>query len=125
MEIKIAAVTENDNIDLSSHFGRAPVYLVMTARDGQVVAQEQRPKPHHAAHGAGHGEHEHSKGHADMFAPVRDCQVLLVGGMGQPAYEKAKASGLEVILTGGRIDAAVQAYLQGELQSDLRRVHTH
>jgi predicted Fe-Mo cluster-binding NifX family protein len=58
-----------------------------------------------------------------MFAPIRDCQVLLAGGMGEPAYQKALAAGLQVILTGGTIQNALQAWLKGELQTDLRRIH--
>ncbi len=45
--------------------------------------------------------------------------------MGTPALEKAQAAGLEVILTGGDILAGVQAYLAGQLTSDLRRIHRH
>lgn len=63
--------------------------------------------------------------HNDMFAPIAGAQVLLCGGMGTPAYQKAQAAGLEVVLTGGEIEKTVQAYLQGELHSDLRRLHNH
>lgn len=121
--IKLAAVTEDGEI-LSSHFGRAPFYRVFTLQDGQVVQEATLAKAHHGPHPAGeHGAHGHN--HDDMFAPVRDCQVLLCGGMGEPAYQSAVAKGLEVILTGGDILAAVQAYLKGELRSDPRRVHHH
>lgn len=136
--IKIAAVTENAET-LSSHFGRAPLYVVYSIADGEISAVEKRKKPHHGG-SAGHKpgqdllhihdhEREHGQGHAhqhgEMFAPIDDCQVLLVGGMGQPAYQKAQAAGLEVYLTGGPIESAVQGYLNGELASDMRRVHKH
>ncbi|MDD5468983.1 MAG: NifB/NifX family molybdenum-iron cluster-binding protein [Anaerolineales bacterium] len=122
-EIKLAAVTE-DGQNLSSHFGMAPFYRVFTIRAGQVVQETTLPKPHHGQHPAGeHGAHGHA--HGDMFAPVQDCQALLCGGMGEPAYQSAKSLGLEVILTGGDIQDCVQAYLKGELLSDPRRVHRH
>ena len=122
--IKIAAATENGET-LSSHFGRAPQYLVYSVEAGEISSVDTRQKPHHGEHAAhDHGQpHAHDHDHGDMFAPIQDCQVLLVGGMGQPAYQKALTAGLEVVLTGGAIEATVQAYLNGELASDLRRVH--
>lgn len=61
-----------------------------------------------------------------MFSVIADCQVLVAGGMGEPAYQRAQAYGLEVYLTGEwKIDAALAAYQAGELKSDLRRVHAH
>lgn len=122
MNYKIAAVTE-DGLHLSSHFGMAPFYRVFTVEDGRIVAEEQRPKPHHSQH----PQHPHAgqHGHSDMFAPIHDCRVLLCGGMGSPAYQKALEAGLEVVLTGGEIVSAVQAYLQGRIDHDPRRIHFH
>lgn len=123
--VKIAAVTETHH-KLSSHFGRAPFYHVFDVEDGAILAEEVRSKPYHGQHGDGHHQHhDHSHGHADMFAPISDCQVLLCGGMGGPAYQKALAAGLEVVLTAGEIQLVLKAYLNGEVVSDLRRVHHH
>ncbi|MEJ5240842.1 MAG: NifB/NifX family molybdenum-iron cluster-binding protein [Anaerolineales bacterium] len=119
--VRIAAVTE-DGERLSAHFGMAPLYRVFTIENGQIVAEEVRQKPHHLHHPHENG-HDQPHFHADMFAPIGDCQVLLVGGMGEPAYRKALAAGLQVILVGGPIREAVMAYLQGTLESDLRRIH--
>jgi predicted Fe-Mo cluster-binding NifX family protein len=118
--IRIAAVTE-DGERLSAHFGMAPLYCVFTIEDNTIVAEETRSKPSHTHHAHDHTSPHHD--HADMFAPIRDCQVLLAGGMGEPAYQKALAAGLQVILTGGTIQNALQAWLKGELQTDLRRIH--
>lgn len=121
--LRIAAVTE-DGQKLSSHFGRAPIYRVFTIERGELTGEEERSKPHHGEHGEHeHRQHDHPHGHGDMFAPIHDCQVLLCGGMGEPAYHKALAAGLEVLLTGGEIEPALRAYLNGELKSDMRRVH--
>jgi predicted Fe-Mo cluster-binding NifX family protein len=122
MTYKIATVTE-DGQGISSHFGMAPHYRVFTIEDGKVVSEETLAKPHHSHHpGSGHG-HDHS--HDDMFAPIANCRVLICGGMGTPAYEKARAAGLEVLLTGGDIHEAVQSYLAGQISSDQRRIHLH
>jgi predicted Fe-Mo cluster-binding NifX family protein len=121
---KIAVVTENGR-QISSHFGMAPAYRVYTIEDGKVVAEEERAKPyhtHHPDHNSGQAQHGL---HEDMFAPIGDCQVLICGGMGTPAYQKALAAGLEVVLTGGEMRAAVEAYLLGQVNSDPRRVHQH
>ena len=122
MTIKIAIATE-DQRSITNHFGRAPQFRIITVEGAQITGDEVREKPYHAQHEPHHPGGDHL--HGEMFAPIADCQVLLCGGMGTPAYEKAQAAGLEVILTGGDIEAAVQAYLSGALTSDLRRIHHH
>jgi predicted Fe-Mo cluster-binding NifX family protein len=121
---KIAVVTENGQ-QISSHFGMAPAYRVYTIDAGKVIAEEQRAKPYHPHHPDHNGGNEPHHLHEDMFAPISDCQVLICGGMGTPAYQKALAAGLEVVLAGGEMRSAVEAYLLGRLNSDPRRVHQH
>jgi predicted Fe-Mo cluster-binding NifX family protein len=121
---KIAVVTEN-GWQISSHFGMAPVYRVYSVEDGKIISEEERAKPHHTHHPDHEGVHEGHGLHDDMFAPINDCQVLICGGMGTPAYQKALTAGLQVVLTGGEIRTAVDAYLLGQLSSDPRRVHQH
>lgn len=125
MTYKIAVVTEDGN-RISSHFGMAPLYRVFTVNGSELVADSEREKPHHERHNHNHHEHHGAgHGHADMFQPIQDCKVLICGGMGQPAYQKAVDAGLEIILAGGEVRQAVEAYLNGELSSDMRRVHRH
>jgi predicted Fe-Mo cluster-binding NifX family protein len=119
--VRIAAVT-NDGTTITGHFGMALFYQVIVIEAGKVTTKEQRPKPHHAVH-PDYVQAEHHD-HQDMFAPIQDCQVLLCGGMRTPAYEKAEAVGLQIIMTGGKIDDAVRKYLQGNLVSDPRRINT-
>ncbi len=122
MAIKIAVATE-DQQNISNHFGRAPQYRIITVEQSNIMGNEVRSKPYHSQQEPHPAGANHS--HDDMFAPIADCQVLICGGMGTPAYDKAQAAGLNVILTGGGIEAAVQAYLSGVLTSDLRRIHQH
>jgi predicted Fe-Mo cluster-binding NifX family protein len=123
--IKIAAVTD-DGQTLSDHFGMAAQYVVIQAEDGRILGQETRQKPHHTVHPDHSQGHQHSdQSHDDMFAPIRDCQVLLVGGMGGGAYQKALSAGLEVVLISGAIEAAARDYLSGSVTSDGLRVHRH
>lgn len=124
MTITRIALVSDDQKTISAHFGMAGWYVVYEAEDGQLLKPETRAKPHHAQHPDhehGHGAH----GHEDMFAPIADCQVLICGGMGSPAYQKAQSAGLQVILAGGEISAAAQAWLTGKINSDPRRVHSH
>ncbi len=119
---KIAVATP-DGEHLSAHFGETPWYEVFTVEEGQIVARERRAKPHHS-----HGQHEHHTpgegcGGGQFFGPIRDCRVLIVGGMGRPAYARAQEAGLEVFPAGGTVEEAVRAYLAGTLQADMRRIH--
>lgn len=126
MSIKRIAAVTDDGLILSNHFGMAGQYLVSEVEDGHILHQETRAKPHHSVHPDHSQPHSHSEQlHDDMFAPIRDCQVLLVGGMGGGAYNKAMAAGLEVVLTGGAISAALQSYLAGQIISNDLRLHKH
>ncbi len=131
--LRIAIPTE-DGERISAHFGQAPRYVVFTVQEGRVVGREERPKAHHHHHGEHeHHHHDHDNGHGHrpgqhfqaMIANIRDCQVVILGGIGQPGYQRLLAAGYEVYLTGGRIEDAVHAYLEGRLSSDPRRVHGH
>ena len=50
--MKIAAITE-DGTTISQHFGRAPLYCVITTEDGSIVDRETRPKAGHHTFAAG------------------------------------------------------------------------
>ena len=128
--IKIAVVTK-DGERISSHFGTAQYYHVFTIDDSGIVKKEIREKPynpdprHVHARGEGRG-HQHGRGFYsgyDKYQPIRDCQVLIAGGMGENAYQHATSMGFKVILVGGKIEDAINQYLDGNLKSDMRRVH--
>jgi len=122
---KIAFPTD-DGETISKHLGQAKYFQVVTFENGQVQSTERREKASHS-----HQDHSHEQeagGHPGqvMIEAIRDCQVLIAGGMGQPMYNRAISSGLEVYLTGeDRISEAIEAYQKGTLTSDMRRVHTH
>ncbi len=123
---KIAFPTD-DGETISPHMGRAQYFLVATLADSAEASFEKREKPHHSQE-TEHTAHEHTgqgMGSA-MFAPIADCQVLISGGMGEPAYEHARSLGLEVILPAEKnIPSALAAYRAGTLISDMRRIHKH
>ena len=128
--MKIAVVTD-DGAVISAHFGQAAYAAVFTIEDGQAVERELREKPHHGAH---HDHrHDHNGGQRQggglfrQILPVlQDCQVLIGRGMGQPAFVKLQQAGIEPILTDIReVDTAVQAYLDGAITHNPKRVHQH
>jgi predicted Fe-Mo cluster-binding NifX family protein len=121
---------------------------VIEVEDGKVVGQELRDKPGHAGgdhdhdhnhdhdqdhlhvhvhnHDHHHGGSQHHGKHRfhEKLAVMEDCQVVLCRGMGNPAYEKLVQAGLEPILTDiVDIETAVQAYIDGNITHNPRRLH--
>jgi predicted Fe-Mo cluster-binding NifX family protein len=125
------AVASDDGQNVSSHFGRAPYYAVITLENGTVVSRESREKfaPHASGeqHGEGDGHHEpHQHKHAAMVDSIRDCQVVVARGMGDGAYVHLTSAGLTTILTHlHTVDEVAQAAGQGALEHQDRRLHHH
>ncbi len=129
--MKIAFPTNNGK-RINAHFGYATHYLVVTVEDGAEVAREMREKDSHAGkhddhqhNGNGHG-HGHGHNHGGMVAPLADCDVLVVGGIGAPAARAVQSMGVKVVPTNiSNIDSALQAFLAGELPIDPGAIHNH
>ncbi len=132
--MKVAVVT-NDGKTTSRHFGRAPYYLVFTVEEGNIVEKEQRPKPGHqefAHEDHEHPEHDHLHGmdahsadkHAQMLDPIRDCEAVIVRGMGTGAYLAVKQAQIRPFVTEVEdAEAAVHAYIDGTLVDHPERLH--
>jgi len=132
--MKIAAISD-DEVTISQHFGRAPLYVVITVEEGKIVNKETRDKAGHhtfAAHrhpdlapGERHGYDTGSRvRHTNMAETISDCQVLLAGGMGWGAYESMQSYNIEPVVTDVRnIDEAVRLYLDGKLVNLSERLH--
>jgi len=131
--LKVAVVTE-DSTTISQHFGRAPLYLVVTVEDGKIVSKETRAKAGHHTFAAHHIElaqgekHGYDAGsqvrHASMMENIADCQVLIVRGMGWGAYESLKSHNIQPIVTDVvNIDEAINLYLEGKLPNLMERLH--
>jgi predicted Fe-Mo cluster-binding NifX family protein len=131
--MKIAVVSD-DGINISQHFGRASLYVVVTIEGGKVVNKEQREKmghrhfassESHEQHGGrhGYGPEAQSK-HSMMAETISDCQVLIAGGMGMGAYEGMISYSIEPIVTDiSNIDDAVRLYNEGKLVNLMDRLH--
>ncbi len=126
--MKIAAVSE-DGITISQHFGRAPLYIVMTVENGEVTHKERRLRSaentcacHGDAHSDCHGGHGSDKAseakHATMADAIADCQYIIARGMGPGAYISLKSRNLEPIITAEEnIDEAMKLFIKGKLSS--------
>lgn len=138
------AIATDDGMTVSSHFGRALYYEVVSMVEGKVVKRERREKAgHHTfAHGESHGDdghhHEHSQEgghhhgeshehrHRAMVSSITDCQAVIVRGMGQGAVEHFRRANLTPVLTSlHTIDEVIDAIGRGALDNDPRRIHQH
>ena len=95
-----------DQGQIFQHFGRTEAFKVYEVEDGKVVSSEIVD-----SNGSGHGAL------AGLLAQ-NGIDVLICGGMGAGAQNALKEVGIE-LCTGaqGDADAAVEAYLKGELES--------
>ena len=136
MDLKNAsiAIATDDGTTVSSHFGRAQYYEVVTIADGKVIHRERREKAGHHSfspaegeHGQGHDDHEsHEHRHQVMVSPITDCQAVIARGMGQGAVDHLQRANLAPILTGlHTIEEVIGAIAAGSLDSDSRRIHQH
>ena len=135
--MKIAAVSEDGNT-ISQHFGRAPLYIVVTVENGAIVAREKRDKLGHTHFASEANSHEvhgpDSKGHGfdpasqskhqKMALAISDCEVLLARGMGAGAYESLRTANIRPVVTDvADIDEAVLQYVKGSLIDHTERLH--
>jgi len=132
--MKIAAISDNGTT-VSQHFGRAPLYVVVTVENGKIVNKETRNKMGHQnfasnphsepAPGQPHGYDADSQSkHAQMAQSIDDCQVLIAGGMGWGAYDSLKGRGIETIVTDVQdIDEVIKLYLDSKLPNLMDRLH--
>ena len=127
--MKIATVSENGTT-ISQHFGRAPMYVVLTVENGKVVNKEKRIRSVNNTcachHGSGSDCHDEQGAHGtdaasqtkhdNMADAIADCQVIIAGGMGYGAYASLKNRNLEPVITDEEnIDEAVQLFVKGKL----------
>lgn len=127
---KIAFVT-NNGTTISSHFGRARQYVIVTLNEGQVIDRMIVEKPFHQDHGHDHDAgqhhgHDHNAGqhhghdHAAMLAPIADCVAVLTRGVGAGMEQHLRAAGIRPIRTTiTAIDAGISAFLAGGFDNPL------
>ena len=100
--MKIAVTYENGQI--FQHFGRTETFKVYDVQDGSVIAAQVVD-----TNGSGHGA-------LAGFLAAQQVEVLICGGIGGGAQMALAQTGIKLYGgVAGDADAAVQAYLAGEL----------
>jgi len=131
--MRIAAISD-DGVTISQHFGYARYYVVETVEAGVVSGKETRPKAGHGtmqehhAHGMAGQPHGYDVGaqarHDQMVENIKDCQLVIAGGMGRGARDSLKAVGIDVVVTDVKdIDEAIKLYAEGKLPNLTERLH--
>ena len=102
--MKIAVTYDNGNV--FQHFGRTEQFKIYDVENGKIVSSEVIGND-----GPGHGAL------AGLLAN-NAINVLICGGLGGGAMNALTSAGIEVVAGAtGNTDAAVEAYLKGELVS--------
>ena len=102
--MKIAVTYEGGSI--FQHFGKTETFKMYEVEDGKITSMQIV-----RADGAGHSA-------LAGFLSEQSANVLICGGIGEGAQEALKEAGIKVISgAAGEVDAAVNAYLAGELES--------
>ena len=102
--MKIAVTYEGGSI--FQHFGKTETFKMYEVEDGKITSMQIV----HAG-GAGHSA-------LAGFLSEQGANVLVCGGIGEGAQTALKEAGIEVVSgAAGEVDAAVNAYLAGELES--------
>ena len=112
--MKIAVATEGAAI--SEHFGHCEAFCIYETEEGKITGQSTLPNP-------GHGTVP-----LPRLLKGMGVETIIAGGMGPGASQGCQAQGIETILGAkGEPQAAVEAYLRGELKSNgaLCQHHAH
>jgi predicted Fe-Mo cluster-binding NifX family protein len=131
--MKIAVVTDDGN-KICQHFGRASHFLVAEIEEGQVVNKELREKLGHnqfVQENEHENDHDHNQGsgmnaashnkHQRMADAIKDCEVVICGGMGMGAYHSMQSLGIKPYVTEiSDIEEALQSYIVWQLKRSNR-----
>jgi predicted DNA-binding protein (UPF0251 family)/predicted Fe-Mo cluster-binding NifX family protein len=131
--VKIAVISD-DGKTVSQHFGFARQYVVITIDNGKVTHKEARSKAGHATmqehhvHDVPGQKHGYDAGaqsrHGQMMENIKDCQIVVAGGMGWGARDSLKSAGIDTIVTDIKdIEEVVALYIQGKLANQADRLH--
>ena len=118
--MKIAVAT-TDGVSLSQHFGQSKGFVVFEVDGTKIVSSEVRTNqdtPHNEGI-CNHGgqQHQGAHGHQGILGLLRDCSVVLCGGMGAGASQSLQANGLKPVVIPGPRTAheAATAYVRGDV----------
>lgn len=109
---KIAVAYDNGMV--AGHFGHCEAFAIFDTEGSSIVWVEEVVNP------------GHKPGFLPSFLSDKGAAVIIAGGMGEGAVNKFKEKGIEIVVgASGDAREAVQAYLDGRLQSDESVCHRH
>lgn len=118
--MKIAFPTRDDQT-IPGHFGAMKALIVVDVMDGQETSRERRDMSDMPECGEGHQARP-----AFVVKVIKDCDVLIAGGIGAPLVIRANAVGVDVVLTDTpSINDALEMYLAGTLGHTPELAHNH
>ncbi len=119
--MKIALATLNGKT-VTAHFGRTKAFVVVEMEDGVEINRELREAGSYK--NIDPSDPGHRRRHHDLVDTVRDCDVVIAGGMGLPVQDRLEEAEINVVLTDTRvIDEAIEMYAFGTLVHDASRAH--
>ena len=117
MKIAVASV---DGTSISQHFGHSTGFIVFEVEDSAIKASEWRGV-NETPHASGlwqHGSGE-QHGHGSALSLIRDCSLVVCGGIGAGAAGALQQNGFQLaVLPGsGTAKDVLTQFLNGELVS--------
>lgn len=113
------AVPSDDHVNVSSHFGRSPGFLVFEVVGGRIESHTYRPRSACLDAGATACACDVAKRperHQEILDVLEGCSVVVARGMGTQLYDDLVSCGIDVALTD--VDdarAAAALFLAGTL----------
>lgn len=115
------AFSSQDGKTISAHFGSAPIYKVIEIENQKIISREDRQNS--SSNDSSHQDHAH---HHNKFDLLKDCQVVIAGGMGENAFQRLSNMGISVFLVDNKnIEETLKVFLAGNLIHNPKRVHQH
>lgn len=110
--LKIAVASDNGTV--TEHFGHCESFMIFDAEKATITNSEILPNP------------GHKPGFLPNFLADRGVNVIISGGMGGGAVDIFNGRNVEVVVGAtGDAKVAVEAYLNGSLQSTGSVCHDH
>ena len=116
------AIPSNDNLNISSHFGRTKGFVICEIDNNNIVKKEfkQNTFTGHAQglhHDNDHAHNNHS--HHGIFNAIGDCKIVIAGGMGKRLYNDFEKNNIKVFVTKEmNIDDALKSFMNNTLENN-------
>ncbi len=123
------AIPTNDNINISSHFGRTKGFVICEIDNDEVIKKEYKQNTFtgHAQGLHSDAEHEHGNhSHKGIFDAIGDCEIVIAGGMGRRLYNDFEQKNIKVFVTKEiNIDRALDLFFNSELDNNSDKCCDH